>query len=85
MPTKKIDTSKTTATAWKVSKYGGFSGPNTGKYGPEKTPYLDIFHTVNQNQKTFTYITFTNLQKKDSEVHILQYYEYCTKMLKKEY
>ena len=21
--------------------------PNTGKYGPEKTPYLDTFHTVN--------------------------------------
>ena len=35
-------------TAWKVSKYGVFSGPyfpefspNTGKYGSEKTPYLD--------------------------------------------
>ena len=23
--------------AWKVSKYGLFSGPNTGKYGPAKT------------------------------------------------
>ena len=22
-------------------------GTNTGKYGPEKTPYLDTFHTVN--------------------------------------
>ena len=33
-------------TAWKVSKYGIFSGPNTGKYGPEKTPYLDTFHAV---------------------------------------
>ena len=48
--------------AWKVSKYGFFSGPyslvfgftpkisvfspNTGKYGLEKTPYLDTFHTV---------------------------------------
>ena len=39
--------------AWKVSKYGGFSGTyfpvfglNAGKYGPEKTPYLDIFHAV---------------------------------------
>ena len=38
---------------WKVSKYGVFSGPyfpvfspNTGKYRPEKTPYLDTFHTV---------------------------------------
>ena len=23
-----------------------FSGPNTGKYGPEKSPYLDTFHAV---------------------------------------
>ena len=40
-------------TARKVSKYGVFSGPyfpvfgmNTGQYGPEKTPYLDIFRAV---------------------------------------
>ena len=40
-------------TAWKVSKYGAFPGPyflafspNAGKDGPEKTPYLDIFHEV---------------------------------------
>ena len=40
-------------TAWKASKYGVFCGPyflvfsrNAGKYGPEKTPYLDTFHTV---------------------------------------
>ena len=33
-------------TAWNVSKYGAFCGPNTGKYGPEKTPYLDIFYAV---------------------------------------
>ena len=39
--------------AWKVSKYGVFPGPyfpvfspNTGKYRPEKTPYLDNFHAV---------------------------------------
>ena len=25
--------------------FGGFS-PNTGKYGPEITPYLDTFHVV---------------------------------------
>ena len=25
---------------------GGFSGPITGKYAPEKTPYLDTFHVV---------------------------------------
>ena len=41
------------ATAWKVFKYGVFSGPyftvfglNTGKYGPEKTPYFNTFHAV---------------------------------------
>ena len=47
------------ATEWKESKYEVFSGPyfpafvlNTercsyaGKYGPEKTPYLDTFHAV---------------------------------------
>ena len=40
-------------TAWKVSKYEVFSGPylsifspNTGKYGPEKTRYLDTFYAV---------------------------------------
>ena len=40
-------------TGWKMFKYGVFSGPyfhvfstKTGKYGPEKTPYLDNFHTV---------------------------------------
>ena len=38
-------------TAWQVSKYGVASGSyfsvfglNTGKYGPEITPYLDTFH-----------------------------------------
>ena len=37
---------------WKVSKYGIFSGRyflvlglNTGKYVPEKTPYLDTSHS----------------------------------------
>ena len=41
------------STASKVSKYGVFSGPyfpafglNTGKYRPEKTTYLYIFHAV---------------------------------------
>ena len=36
-----------------MSKYGVISGPcfpvfspNTGKYGPEITPYMDTFHTV---------------------------------------
>ena len=38
-----------TSTAFKVSKYGIFSGPNTGKYGPEKAPYWDTFHAVISN------------------------------------
>ena len=33
-------------TAWRVSKYGVISGPNTGKKRPEKTPYLGTFHAV---------------------------------------
>ena len=35
-----------TIIAWKVSKYGVFSGPYIGKYGPEKPPYFDICHAV---------------------------------------
>ena len=38
---------------WKLSKYRVIFGPyfpvfspNKGKYGPEKTPYLDTFHAV---------------------------------------
>ena len=48
-------------TAWKESKYGVFSGPyfpvfglNTGKYGPEKTPYLDTFHAVLLSETSLT-------------------------------
>ena len=44
-------------TAWKVSKQGGIFGPyfpvfspNTRKYGPEITPYLDTFHAVRTKQ-----------------------------------
>ena len=45
-------------TAWKLSKYEVFSGPffpvfglNTGKYGLEKSSYLDTFHAVSFSQK----------------------------------
>ena len=55
-----FDPFKIIYTAWKVSKYGVFSGPyfpefglnisvfspNAGKYGPEKTLYMDTFHAV---------------------------------------
>ena len=40
-------------TEWKLFQYRVSSGPdfsvfspNAGKYGPEKTPYLDTFHEV---------------------------------------
>ena len=40
-------------TSWKVSKYGVISGryfpvfsPDTVKYGPEITPYLNTFHAM---------------------------------------
>ena len=56
----KID--RQSVTSWKESKYGVFSGPyfpvlspNTGKYGPEKTLYLDIFHAVHlTNRQVFS-------------------------------
>ena len=41
-----------------MSKYGVFPdpyfpifSPNTGKYGPEKTPYLDTFHALQAAEK----------------------------------
>ena len=57
-----------TYTAWKVSKYEVLSSPyfpafglNTGKYGPENTPYLDTFHTV---LSFFKFKFAKNLEKK---------------------
>ena len=45
----------------KVSKSGVFSGPffpYSGKYGPEKTSYLDSFHIVHLSKKwQFQFIT----------------------------
>ena len=41
--------------AWKVSKYGVFSGPNTGKYGPEKSSYLNTFHVVEVSGVTISH------------------------------
>ena len=46
-----------------MSKYGAFSGPyflvglNIGKYGPEKTQYLDTFHRVEPKGKVMFHIT----------------------------
>ena len=44
-----------TVSAWKASKYGVFSGLNTEKYRPGKTPYLGTFHEVRINKKLETY------------------------------
>ena len=40
--------------------------PNTGKYGPEKTPYLDTFHAVIRQSlpsSSLTFIRYRNLDK----------------------
>ena len=36
--------------------------PNMGKYGPEKTPYLDTFHAVISNV-TFNFISYQEIFK----------------------
>ena len=41
-----IETSAEKCTAWKVSKYGVFSGPYFPVFRPEKSPYLDTFYAV---------------------------------------
>ena len=41
-----------------MSKYGVISGPNTGKYGPEITPYLDTFHAVRNTSKRSKFETY---------------------------
>ena len=63
-------------TALKVPKYRVFSGPyfpvfspNKGKYGPEKTRYLDTFHVLRTNNsgETFAIVfwsTIVNFWKK---------------------
>ena len=33
------------------TKYLFIFNPNVGKYGPEKTPYLDTFHAVKDDEK----------------------------------
>ena len=47
----------------KSVKYGVFShlsvfSPNAGKYGPEKTPYLDTFHAYVSLQIRFEALNF---------------------------
>ena len=58
-----------------MSKYGLFSGPyfpvfspNTGKYRPEKTPYLDTFHAVSGRLSPET--DMTDSKNKDASINI---------------
>ena len=47
-----------------MSKYGVISGPNTEKYGPEITTYLETFHAVDtfeKNKKIVNFFFFRNL------------------------
>ena len=39
-------------------------GPNAGKHGPEKTPYLDTFHVVNQSMSGRVFLTKIKLERK---------------------
>ena len=44
-----------------MSKYGVISGPNTEKYGPEITPYLETFYAVDtfgKNKKNSEFFLF---------------------------
>ena len=77
-------------TAWKVSKYGIFLvhifplldwyyrsvfSQNAGKYGPEKTPYLDTFHAVDFNE------TLNKLPNYDHKVLMKLKRNYRTKII----
>ena len=53
-----------------MSKYRVFSGLNIGKYGPEKTPYLDTFQAVVIEPTSFVYI-----QKKIGNAKISDIFE----------
>ena len=44
-----------------MSKYEVISGPNTGKYEPEITPYLDTFHAVHVNHNQEIIIRKSNV------------------------
>ena len=51
----KLNFNENSNNSWKESKYGVFSGPyfpvfrpNTEKCGPEKTPYFDTFHAMQE-------------------------------------
>ena len=61
-----------------MSKYEIFSGPNTGKYGPEKTPFLDTSHTVKDiKMRIMKYIpVYSNMRGNIWGIHVVYYMKY---------
>ena len=43
----------------KVALYLSVFSPNAGKYGPEKTPYLDTFHAVKRTQNPVKHLRWS--------------------------
>ena len=48
------------------TSYLSVFGPNAGKYGPEKDPYLDTFHTVAMNKIVLHWKRKNNWKSKES-------------------
>ena len=75
------------STAWKVPQYGVFSGLyfpvfglNTVKYGPEKTPYLDTFHSV-----IISKVLFINYQSSNYSIRFTcKHFEKSSKSLREK-
>ena len=59
----------------KISKYGAFSGPNTRKYGPEKSPYFVHFSGSDNLRKLKTEIkkskeeNYKNMERLKTEMN----------------
>ena len=55
---------KETNPCLKSVQIGSFSGPNTGKYGPEKTSYLNTFHAVKSlHRNVLSILSFKTIYK----------------------
>ena len=54
-----------------MSKYGVFSGPNTGNYGPEKSPYLDNFHVVDKTEATLVGVIIDTRMSRQQELEVV--------------
>ena len=57
-----------------MSKYGVLSGPNAGKYGPEKTQYFDTFHGVTSTKEKYQILKY-GLVIRPNKSRVLAYAE----------